>query len=32
MGKIRVLLADDHETIVARVREVLGDEFDIVAS
>ena len=32
MGKIRVLLADDHETILARVRAVLGDEFEIVAA
>ena len=32
MGKIRVLLADDHETILDRVRTVLGEEFEIVAS
>lgn len=32
MGRIRVLLADDHETILARVREVLGEEFDIVGA
>ena len=32
MGKIRVLLADDHETILAKVRVVLGDEFDIVGA
>ena len=32
MGKIRVLLADDHETILARVRVVLGEEFDIVGA
>jgi len=32
MGKIRVLLADDHEAILDRVRTVLGDEFDIVAT
>lgn len=31
MGKIRVLLADDHEAILARVRAVLGSEFEIVA-
>jgi DNA-binding NarL/FixJ family response regulator len=30
MGKIRVLLADDHETVLTRVRMVLGDEFDVV--
>jgi DNA-binding NarL/FixJ family response regulator len=30
MGKIRVLLADDNETILARVRTVLGQEFDVV--
>lgn len=32
MGKIRVLLADDHETILEKVRTVLGEEFEIVAS
>lgn len=32
MGKIRVLLADDHETILERVKFVLGDEFEIVAT
>ena len=32
MGKIRVLLADDHETILARVGIVLGEEFDIVGA
>jgi len=32
MGKIRVLLADDHETILARVRRVLGEEFDVVGT
>jgi DNA-binding NarL/FixJ family response regulator len=32
MGKIRVLLADDHEAILARVRSVLGEEFDIVGA
>ena len=32
MGKIRVLLADDHETILARVRAVLGTEFDVVGT
>jgi DNA-binding NarL/FixJ family response regulator len=32
MGKVRVLLADDHETILARIRTVLGEEFDIVGT
>ena len=32
MGKIRVLLADDHEAILERVRSVLGEEFDIVGT
>jgi len=32
MGKIRILLADDHETILRRVRAVLGEEFEIVAA
>jgi len=32
MGKIRVLLADDHEAILAKIRAVLGDEFDIVGA
>jgi DNA-binding NarL/FixJ family response regulator len=32
MKKIRVLLADDSETIQARIRTVLGEEFDIVGS
>ena len=30
MGRIRVLLADDHEEVLARVRVILGEEFDIV--
>jgi len=30
MGKIRILLADDHETILERIRTVLGAEFEIV--
>ncbi|HEX3437768.1 MAG TPA: response regulator transcription factor [Pseudacidobacterium sp.] len=30
MSKIRVLLADDHKVILARVRKIIGDEFDIV--
>jgi DNA-binding NarL/FixJ family response regulator len=32
MSKIRLLLADDHETILARVRGILGQEFDIVGA
>ena len=32
MRKIRVLLADDHEAILARVRGLLGEDFDIVGT
>lgn len=32
MSKVRVLLADDNETILARVRMVLGEGFDIVGA
>lgn len=32
MKKIRILLADDHETIVARVRGILAEEFDVVGA
>ena len=32
MGKIRVLLADDHDPILKKVRVVLGDEFDVVGA
>jgi DNA-binding NarL/FixJ family response regulator len=32
MSKLRVLLADDHETILAQVRSVLSDEFDVVGA
>lgn len=32
MSKIRVLLADDHETILAQVRSVLNNEFDVVGA
>jgi DNA-binding NarL/FixJ family response regulator len=32
MGKIRVLLADDHAAMLDGVRAVLGDEFDIVGT
>jgi len=32
MGKIRVLLADDHEKILVQVRLTLGEDFDIVGA
>jgi DNA-binding NarL/FixJ family response regulator len=32
LAKIRVLLADDHEAILARVRALLDEEFDIVGT
>lgn len=32
VGKIRVLLADDNEAILARVRSALGEEFEIVGA
>ena len=32
MGKLRVLLADDHEMILARERSVLGEDFEIVGA
>jgi DNA-binding NarL/FixJ family response regulator len=32
MSRVRVLLADDHESILAKVRGVLGDDFDIVGA
>jgi len=32
MSKIRVLLADDHETVLARVRGLLSEDFDIVGA
>jgi CheY-like chemotaxis protein len=32
LGKTRVLLADDNRTILARVRAVLGEDFDIVGA
>ena len=32
MPKTRVVLADDHQTILATVRRELGDEFEIVAA
>lgn len=30
MAKIRVVLADDHQAVVAKVRVILGEEFEIV--
>ena len=30
MPKIRVVLADDHQAVVAKVRSVLGEEFEVV--
>jgi len=32
MGKIRVLLADDHETMLARVRKILSADFEVVST
>jgi DNA-binding NarL/FixJ family response regulator len=32
LGKVRVLLADDNEAILARVRTVLGEDFDVVGA
>jgi DNA-binding NarL/FixJ family response regulator len=32
MGKVRVLLADDHEAVLSRVRGILGDSFEIVGA
>jgi len=32
MGKIRVLLADDHETLLARVRSILCKDFEVVGT
>jgi DNA-binding NarL/FixJ family response regulator len=32
VSKIRVLLADDNETVLARVRMVLGEKFDVVGA
>jgi DNA-binding NarL/FixJ family response regulator len=32
MSKVRVLLADDHEGILAWVRTVLGEEFEVVGA
>jgi DNA-binding NarL/FixJ family response regulator len=30
VGKIRVVLADDHREVIAKVRGVLGDEFEVL--
>jgi response regulator RpfG family c-di-GMP phosphodiesterase len=30
VGKIRVVLADDHPEVIARIRGTLGDEFEVV--
>jgi DNA-binding NarL/FixJ family response regulator len=30
MDKVRVVLADDHREVIAKIRGVLGDEFEIV--
>jgi DNA-binding NarL/FixJ family response regulator len=32
MGKARILLADDHETILNRVRSILGEDFEVVGA
>lgn len=32
MAKVRVVLADDHQAVVARVRHLLGGEFEVVAA
>jgi DNA-binding NarL/FixJ family response regulator len=32
MSRIRVLLADDHEAVLARVRSILGQDFEIVGA
>ena len=32
MGKIRVLLADDHDALLARVRSILCTEFEVVGT
>ena len=32
MGKVRVLLADDHEAVLARLRSILGEDFDVVGA
>ena len=30
VDKIRVVLADDHREVIAKVRRVLGDEFEVI--
>lgn len=30
MGKIRVVLADDRQEVIARIRDTLGDEFEVI--
>jgi DNA-binding NarL/FixJ family response regulator len=32
VGKIRVVLADDHQQMIARVRQTLGEEFEVVGA
>ena len=32
MGKIRILLADDHQMVLQRICELLGQDFDIVGT
>ena len=32
MGRIRVLLADDHEAMLDRVADLLADEFDVIGT
>jgi DNA-binding NarL/FixJ family response regulator len=32
MAKIRVVLADDHQAVIARVRQTLAEEFEVVAT
>ena len=32
MGKIRVVLADDHQQMIAKVRQTLGEEFEVVGA
>jgi len=30
LAKIRVVLADDHQAVIAKVRQTLGEEFEVV--
>jgi DNA-binding NarL/FixJ family response regulator len=32
VGKIRVVLADDHQQMIAKVRQTLGEEFEVVGA